>query len=138
VQLIEHILQQIPADVAGWLAIVAGLAAYAVLLRWLDPTRKVVVPNVIAAAPPVRRFETGFEFQKVMDVSLAELVRAPDLGSIQARAAAQIDAAEHAFNRLLAECAQVSTPLVTPTFEPLRQLAREPEAAPVQQQPLAA
>jgi hypothetical protein len=50
----------------------------------------------------------------------------------------QVDAAEHAFNRMLAECAKVTSLVIAPTFEPLRQLAREPAAAPDQQQSLAA
>ena len=57
---------------------------------------------------------------------------------MQADAAMQIDAAEHAFNRMLAECAKVTSLVVAPTFEPLRQLVREPAAVPAQRQPLAA
>jgi hypothetical protein len=131
-----QILEQIPADVAGWMAVVAGLAMFALLLR-LDQARK-DRRSMIVPAPPAGQLEPGSEWRKIMDVSLAEITRSPDLQCMQARAAAQIDAAEHAFNRLLAECARVSTPLVAPTFEPLRQLPREPAAAPEQQQPLAA
>ncbi|MBX9591111.1 MAG: hypothetical protein K2X43_17635 [Hyphomonadaceae bacterium] len=89
-------------------------------------------------APLPRRLAPGSEWQKIMSISLAELSRAPDLQSMQARAALQIDAAEHAFNRLIAECAKVSAPVVAPTFEPARQLVREPANAPVRQRPLAA
>jgi len=136
VQLIGQILEQIPANVAGWMAVVAGLATFALLLR-LDQARK-DRRNVIVPAVPARQLEPGSDWQRIMDVSLAEITRSPDLQCMQARAAAQIDAAEHAFNRLLAECAKVSTPVVTPTFKPVQQVAREIVVAPVQQQPLAA
>ena len=128
-----QILELIPVDVAGWTAVVAGFAVFALLLR-LDQARK-DRRNMVVPVPPARQLEPGSEWQRVMDVSLVEITRSPDLQSMQARAAAQIDAAEHAFNRLLAECAKVSSPLVAPTFEPMRQLAREPAVAPVQQQP---
>lgn len=136
-QPIAQILELIPADIAGWTAVVAGLVAFALLLRWLDPTRSDIL-NLIIAPPPVRQLEPGRDWQKIMDVSLVELVRGPDLLSLHADAALQIDAAEHAFNRLLAECAKVTSLVVAPTFEPLRQLAHEPVAVPAQRQPLAA
>lgn len=135
-QLIGQIPEALLAEIAGWLAVVAGLAAFAVLLR-LNEARK-SRPKKVAHIHPARAFEPGIDFKKVMDVSLAELLLAPDLLSIQAQAATQIDAAEHAFNRLLAECARVTTPIVTPTFQTIRQLAREPATAPARQQPLAA
>jgi hypothetical protein len=136
VQLIAQILELMPAEIAGWTSVVAGLAAFALLLR-LDQSRK-ERRNVVIAPPPVSELEAGRDWQKIMDVSLVELVRAPDLQSMQAAAALQIDAAEHAFNRMLAECAKVTSLVVAPTFEPLRQLARETAVLPVQQQPLAA
>lgn len=127
-----------PADVAGWIAVVAGLAAFALLVK-LDQARKdawqVSVPEPAPAAAPLG---PGTDWQRIMDVSLVELTSAPDLHSIQARAAMQIDAAEHAFNRLLAECARVSTPIVSPSLEPVRELPREQAKAPLRQQPLAA
>lgn len=127
-----------PADAAGWFAVVAGLAAFALLVK-LDQVRKDArqtsgLEPVPAAAP----LEPGTDWQRIMDVSLVELTRAPDLHSIQARAAMQIDAAEHAFNRLLAECARVSTPVVSPSLEPVRELPRAEATAPPRQQPLAA
>lgn len=135
-QLIAQILELMPAEIAGWTSVVAGLAAFALLLR-LDQSRK-ERRNVVIAPPPVSELEAGRDWQKIMDVSLVELVGAPDLQSMQADAALQIDAAEHAFNRMLAECAKVTSLVVAPTFEPLRQLARETAVLPVQQQPLAA
>ena len=135
-QLIAQILEQMPAEIAGWMAVAAGFAAFALLLR-LDQARK-DRRNVVISPPPASELEPGRDWQKIMDVSLVELVRAPDLQSIQADAAMQIDAAEHAFNRMLAECAKVTSLVVAPTFEPLRRLVREPVPVPAQQQPLAA
>lgn len=131
-------MELIPADVAGWTAVVAAMVALALMLRRLDPNRNVVVADVPMTAQPIGEFAKGVEFQQVMKVSLTELEGAPDLRSIQADAKRQIDAAEHAFNRLLAECASVSAPVVASTFEPARELVREPAAVPAQQQPLAA
>ena len=136
-QPIAQLLELIPAEIAGWMAVIAGLAAFALLLRRLDPTQRDIL-NLIVAPPPVHPFEAGVEFQKAVAGSLAELDRAPQLRSIQADAARQVDAAEHAFNRLLAECAKVTSLVVAPTFEPLRQLVREPAPVPAQPQPLAA
>jgi hypothetical protein len=136
VQLIAQILELVPAEIAGWMAVVAGFAAFALLLR-LDQARK-ERRDVIMPSPPASELEPGRDWQKIMDVSLVELVRAPDLRSMQADAARQVDAAEHAFNRMLAECAKVTSLVVAPTFEPLRQLVREPAVVPAQQQPLAA
>ena len=136
-QPIAQIVQLIPAEMAGWMAVVAGFAAFALLLR-LDQARK-EPRELIIAPPPACELEPGSDWRKIMDVSLVELVRAPDLQVMHADAARQIDAAEHAFNRLLAECAEVTSLVVAPTFEPLRQLVREPAVvlAP-KQQPLAA
>jgi hypothetical protein len=46
----------------------------------------------------------------------------PSLASLQDSAASNIDAAEHALNRLLAECSAVMTLPVSPTLEPRREL----------------
>ena len=135
-QPIAQILELIPAEIAGWMAVVAGFAAFALLLRW-DQARK-QPRELTIASPPASELEPGGDWRKIMDVSLVELVRAPDLQVMHADAARQIDAAEHAFNRLLAECAKVTSLVVAPTFEPLRQLAREPAPVPAQRQPLAA
>jgi hypothetical protein len=136
VQLIEHIFQQMPADMVGWLALVTGLAGYAALLFCLDPTRA-VGRDVTIALPSVVRFETRIEFQKVMNVSLTEPVRASALQSMQARAEMLVQASDYAVNLLRTECAKVSMLILPPTFEPVRQLAREPATA-SKRRPLAA
>ena len=127
-----------PAELAGWMAVVAGFAAYAMLMRWLDPIRKVAVSNAISPVVQVRPFEEGVEFQKVMAVSLAQLKCAPDPSSSRGDAELQIDAAKYALGRIVADLAKIGIPIVAPTFEPLRQLVREPAPVPAQRQPLAA
>ena len=136
VQPIAQLLELIPAEIAGWMAVIAGLAAFALLLRWGQAREQ--PRELIIAPPPACELKPGSDWRKIMDVSLVELVRAPDLQVMHADAAKQIDAAEHAFNRLLAECAKVTSLVVAPTFEPLRQLVREPAPVPAQPQPLAA
>jgi hypothetical protein len=49
------------------------------------------------------------------------------LGEMQAQAAFQIDAAEHALNRLLAECGPVATVPVSPTVAPQREIPKPAE-----------
>ncbi len=49
----------------------------------------------------------------------------PTLAAIQAQAASQVDAAEHALNRLLAECGGVMTLPVGPTLRALHDLPAE-------------
>jgi len=137
VQLIGYLLESIPGDIVGLMAVIAGLAALATFIRF-DQTRK----DRRGERKPVRaasKLEPGNEGRQSVDASLADLERAPDLQAMQADAALQIDAAEHAFNRMVAECAKVSNPQVAPTFEPSHRLPSEqekPAAAP--QQPLAA
>ena len=83
------------------------------------------------------RLDPAREWRLVTDITLKELSRASTLVPLQASAARQIDAAEHAFNRLIADLATVNCHVVPPTFRPARQLVREPVAAP-HRQPLAA
>ncbi len=136
-QLIAQILELIPADLAGWTAVVAGLAVYAAVLVKLDPAR--AAPVVIDLPVRIERFEPNVEFQKIMDVSLRELVRTPDLLSLHAEAALQIDAAKYTLDRIFADLAKIGMPITAPTVEPLLQLVRQPVAVPAQQrQPLAA
>ena len=49
------------------------------------------------------------------------------LGEMQAQAAFQIDAAEHALNRLLAECAPLAAVSVSPTVTAQRELPKAAE-----------
>lgn len=132
---IEHTPNGLAADLIGWISVIVCLAALGLAVR-LDQASKERRRVVAKPAAPIRRLEAGQDWQRVADVAARDLARVPDLLSMQARAAEQIDAAEHAFNRLLAECSLVARASVEPTFTPVRQLARQ-AAAPAQQ-PLAA
>jgi hypothetical protein len=135
VQPIAQLLQLIPAEIAGWMAVVAGFAVLAMLLRWLDPTRSDIL-NLIIAPPPVRQLEPGMEFQKL--IGILQPTSGSDLQTVQKLAITQVDAADYAINLMKAELAKVTSFVVAPTFEPLRQLVREPAPVPAQPQPLAA
>jgi hypothetical protein len=135
VQPIAQLLELIPAEIAGWMAVVAGFAAFALLLRWLDPTRSDIL-NLIIAPPPVRQLEPGMEFQKL--IGILQPKSGSDLQTVQKLAITQVDAADYAINLMKAELAKVTSFVVAPTFEPLRQLVREPAPVSAQPQPLAA
>src|SRR5262245_43793179 len=111
-----QLLSNIPTDLAGWAAVLLALTALAALIA-LDDKRK---HARVAAAP-----SAGSSVVEAIEVEHAP-VRIPDLAAIQADAALQIDAAEHAFNRMLAECAGIAGSKLTPTFEPLRKFAPQP------------
>jgi hypothetical protein len=122
VRMIGHILKAVPAAFGGWGAGVAGRAGQAPATR-PDP----VAPG--AREPmPRREAVSGRDWQTIAEPVLREIRRAPDALSLHVRAATQIDAAEHALNRILADCANVGCRIGTPTLEPVRQLAREPGA----------
>ena len=129
-----QILSGIAADLAGWAAVITGLGVFVHLLA-LDDRRK-RARDAVKAAGPASRLEPGGEWHKITDVIAWDLARAPELAAMQARAALQIDAAEHAYNRVLADCAKACRLPVAPTFQPMRQLARQPE--PPARRPLAA
>jgi hypothetical protein len=86
-------------------------------------------PLIAEVAPSVTR-------RTAADFASEGVARTSELASIQARAALQIDAAEHALNQLLAECGRVQEKPEEPAFALVGQLSREP-AAPASQ-PLAA
>lgn len=135
----DLILEHVPAEFVGWAIIVAGLGVFAVALRMLDRGRSVAV--TVAAPAQIEQLRPSTEFQKIMDVSLVELTTRPDLRSIHLDALTMVDAADHAINRLRADCARVSAAISPPSFLPPGKLSREPalaasKAAP--QQPLAA
>jgi len=72
----------------------------------------------------------------VIGLVARELSRAAELAAAQAHAALKIDAAEHAYNRIVADCAKICRPSAAPTFRPARQLTRQPDLP--ARQPLAA
>lgn len=112
-------------NLAGWVAVIATLAAYAVLLRQRERRLAPSLANCAPLALPARR-APGSDWQRLAAIMDAAQAHAPAIAASQARASQQIDAAEHALNRLIKDCAAVMPVPVTPTFEPSRTLVREP------------
>ena len=123
-QMIATFFDGLPASLPGWIAIFAGLLGFALFLR-AERARKnrEQAVQVQATAPEPKPVTKP---QSKTEAALQELARAPDLQSMQTRAAEQIDAAEHALNRLLAECAGIAKLPIEPTLTPEREL--KPEA----------
>jgi hypothetical protein len=126
-------------ELLGWALVTAGLAALALLLRLGEKRQPAPAQReqVRAETPDNAASGAAREWRLITDAAMRELARAGELAPMQARAVSQIDAAEHAFNRLAIELAKVGCHVATPTVEPVRQLARQPAAEP-QRQPLAA
>ena len=108
--MIATFLDALWASLPGWIAIFGGLLGLALVVR-ADRVRKNrhQPGGPRAAAPQPKPVEAP---QSKTEVALQEL----------ARAAEQIDAAEHALNRLLAECAGIANLPIEPTLTPERQL----------------
>lgn len=134
-------MQHIGPELLGWLMVIAGLATLALLLRLGEvrqAARRAAAAKVeIKALQTPKQLGAAREWRLVTETALKELARARELAPMQARAVSQIDAAEHAFNRLAVELAQIGCHVALPTVEPVRQLACQPAAEP-QRQPLAA
>lgn len=134
-------VQHIGPELLGWLMVIAGLSALALLLRLREgrqAARRAAAAKVeteVLQTP--KQLGAAREWRLIADAAMRELARAGELAPMQARAVSQIDAAEHAFNRLAVELAQIGCHIALPTVEPVRQLARQPAAEP-QRQPLAA
>jgi hypothetical protein len=124
VQMISTFLQSLPAELPEWIAVGAVVAVLAFLLSAIGARKRRETPRkakVVSAKPvPVEKAPSRPE----------RALEAPSgtqgLQSMQARAAEQIDAAEHALNRLLAECEGIANLPVEPTLTPEREL--KPEA----------
>jgi hypothetical protein len=103
-------------DIAGWSAILAGLVSVACLIVRMDRQCSV---RPRADAKPVRLLPAR-EWELVVRRASQDLSRAAELPALQARATVKIESAEHAFNRIVAECASLCrTPIAAPTRDPL-------------------
>jgi hypothetical protein len=134
-------VQHIGPELLGWLMVTAGLAMLALLLRWREvrlaararsEKAQAEAPDTVAPASVAAR-----EWRLITDAAMREFARVGELAPMQARALRQIDAAEHAFNRVAVELGKIGCHVVSPTVEPVRQLARA-STAEAQRQPLAA
>jgi hypothetical protein len=94
------------------MAVLAGLASLACLIVQID-RRRSVAPRAVDTAPA--RLGRAQEWELVMRRAGQDLSRAAELPALQARAAVKIEAAEHAFNRLAAECDRLCRTPAAPT-----------------------
>jgi len=131
-----QMLDSIPGDVAGWAAVIAGLAVFAALVARDDRRRRVrEAVRVAAMLTPVQQPVSSWS--KHRESAARDVARAHGLAAMQAQAAQQIDAVEHAYSRMLAQCATIiDLGVAAQPPEPAVAPAREP-ATPAAQ-PLAA
>jgi len=109
------------ANLSDWAIALLVISALAFLLARLRlfPEREAKVRTRAApviAAPILEPEHTRAHWAR------ASAAGRPSLASLQAAAVSNIDAAEHALNRLLAECAAVMTLPVRPTLQAQREL----------------
>ena len=134
-----HLVHYISADalqtLLGWASVISCLGAYAILLRIND--RRQDKPLVRAFAQPPERRASERDRRDLTSIAEGRSSGADSIEALQARATTQVDAAEHAFNRLLADCAGIMALTVKPTLQPMRglALASEPVPARVQSAP---
>ena len=115
------------ANLPDWAIVVGVVSIMAFLLTRLRlfPARDASeVPKVVATSIPALAPQQSREHW-----ARASAPERQSLAGIQAQAASQVDAAEHAFNRLLAECGGVMTLPVGPTLQALHELPSERPAA---------
>jgi len=110
------------ADVLAYAAILAGLAACAGLAVRRDrplrpaPPRTVGATHLsVAAAGAPHRLDPAREWSLVTRRATQDLDRAAGLAALQAEAALKLAAAEHAYNRLVGDCAQLCRTSAKPT-----------------------
>lgn len=109
------------ANLSDWaiaLAVVCALAFMLARLR-LRPEREA---EAAAQTAPATRISVLEPERTRAHWARASAAGRPALASLQANAASNIDAAEHALNRLLADCAAVMTLPMSPTLEARREL----------------
>ena len=135
-QTIAQLWDSIWGDIFGWGTVLAGLAAFAGLIAVLQLRR---APKGARVVETVARLEHRREWELVMRCATQELWRGPEVAALQADAAIRVEAAEHAYNRLVVDCAKVCPVSPAPTFKPAGPApVREPEAPAPEREPLAA
>jgi hypothetical protein len=126
-------------ELLGWAAVLAGLAVLAGVIVLIDRRRPSPQREEVAATLDPER-----EWELVIHSASAGLARGADLAVLQADAAMKIEAAEHAYRRLVADCAKLCLTCAVPASEPppqpvseLKEIPSEPEKV-AEQPPLAA
>jgi hypothetical protein len=123
-------------EVFEWTAILIGLAALASLITRIDrrrsePRRTDAMDTEPPGAEPKLKRER--EWELVMRCARQDLARGAQLAALQADTALKIASAEHAYNRLVADCARLcdvaAVPPPAPTG-PTVQIVSKPETPP--------
>ena len=122
------------ADLIGWIAVLAGLTVLAGLIALVERRRHARRHATVAKAPI--RLEPAREWDLVLSRAAADLSRAPHVVALQADAAVKIEAAEHAFGRLVGDWQRLCGQPAVPAPEASPQSAPVPEAP--ERRPLAA
>ena len=101
-EMLATLLDLVPAEAAGWAAVVAGLCLLAAWLAYQDLRRSAqeAATRQTHTIPPSLSLGDSYEVKATRDVA-----RTADIAAMQTRAALQVDAVEYAYNRLLAQCA---------------------------------
>ncbi len=147
----EHLIG-VWGDVLAGAVVLALVAACAHILARIGrhppkvrPVAEVALPAEVAAAiEGPRRLDPAQEWSLVVRRATQGFERAAALAALQAEAAIKIAATEHAFNRLVADCAKLCLQSVAPTVVPPPQRVTGPRRSPralersAERQPLAA
>jgi len=135
------------ADVLAWVAILAGLAACAGLFVRHDRPRRPAPPRAgirtdldlaalnsaahdLAATESPRRLGRAQEWSLVVRGASQDLERGAALAALQSEAALKLAAAEHAFNRLVADYANLRRHSAISPNAPPHQLTASPGKPP--------
>lgn len=140
------LLSGFSGDVIGWAVILAILAGLSLLIMRIElPKRAPRVPRAayapravefVQSAAPAAADPAWRRLTRTAEETTDPAARAVET---QRGAGQHIDAAEHAFNRVLADCEGVMTVPVKPTLTPSRELSSTPAAQqPLVKQPIAA
>jgi hypothetical protein len=119
-----------------WVAILTGLAVLASLITRIDRRRPEARRIDATDTEPPRaepKLEREREWELVMRRAREDLTRGAELAALQADTALKIASAEHAYNRLVADCARLcdvaAVPPPAPTG-PTVQIVSKPETPP--------
>jgi len=116
-----HYLDGAWTRIIGWCFVLAGLAAFAAAIVWIERRGRLGRAAAAATSP---RLAAGREWDLVMRRATRELARGPKVEALQADAMVSVEAAEYAYNRMLQEYARHSAQPALPTLpagEPLPQ-----------------
>jgi hypothetical protein len=120
-----HHLIEFSEDLLGWAGVLAGLAILAGLLALMGRPR---ARQPIDVAETATRLEPAREWELVMRRAAQDLSRGAELAALQANTALKIASAEHAYNRLFADCAKLCRVSAPSAPAPAPQLSAEHES----------